>query len=135
MDPWVKILGSKPVGTEGTAKEWGASSSTLCAMVKRGYLTKDNSSPAHYTKQPVAAIYLRAMVYAERNPNEGNYLDLYKDSEPYGMLCRISGHDIVDCNDQIYDLNGVAGVLNWDDAGKAYRVPWSAIFGEVSKRP
>lgn len=134
MDKWVEVLGSKPTGASGTAKEWGTSAATLCAIVKRGYMSKTNTSPAVYTKLPAAANYLRAMVWLMRHPNEDNYIDLYRSNEKLGMLCRVVGHDIVDCYDQLYDMTDVAGIVEWDENGHAYHVSWKELYREVAKR-
>ena len=129
MDKWVEVLGSKPTGASGTAKEWGTSAATLCAIVKRGYMSKTNT-----TKLPAAANYLRAMVWLMRHPNEGNYIDLYRSNEKLGMLCRVVDHDIVDCYDQLYDMTDVAGIVEWDENGHAYHVSWEELYREVAKR-
>lgn len=130
MDKWVEVLGSKPTGASGTAKEWGTSAATLCAIVKRGYMSKTNTSPAVYTKLSAAANYLRAMVWLMRHPNEGNYIDLYRSNEKLGMLCRVVDHDIVDCYDQLYDMTYVAGIVQWDENGHAYHVSWEELYSK-----
>ncbi len=128
LDKWVQILNSQPVGTSGTAKEWGCSAATLCAMVKRGYMSKSGASPAVYTKLPTAVNYILTMLYAAKHPNDNHTVDLYKDGEKLGMLCQIDGHDVKDCWGENYDLRGVSGVMVWKD-GKPNRIPWKEIFG------
>lgn len=130
MDKWVEVLGSKPTGASGTAKDWNASPATLCAMVKRGFMSKSNTSPAIYTKLSAAANYLRAMVWLMKHPEPDNFIDLYRSNEQLGMMCRVVGHDIVDCYENIYDMRDVAGIVVWED-GIARKVSWQEIYGSA----
>lgn len=117
---WTEVLEQKQTGFSGTAKEWGVAPATLCAMARRNLVSKTNTSPAKYTKLPLADTYCNIMKYVD----EYNMIDVYKDGQPLGMLCLIKGNDILDCYGEQYDITGVSGRLVWDDSGKSHRVPF-----------
>lgn len=114
MNKWASILASKPINYCGKASEWGVAAATLCALVKRGYLTKTNSAPAFYTKLPAADKYVMVCNYIAANPNE-DYYDLWRENESLAMMCGFDGKDILDCYGEKWDIANCVGYLVWEN--------------------
>lgn len=111
---WVTILASKPTHYCGKASEWGVAAATLCALAKRGYISKSNSSPALYTKLPKAEKYLRVCSIIAANPNEEFY-DFWREGEALGMMCSFDGKDVLDCYGEKWDIENCAGIVVWEN--------------------
>ena len=90
-----------------TAKEIGLAAATLGAMVRRGFVETLDTSPKQYRRvnNPSIQIY---KLYEEKN--KPNYFTLFKKNKQIGMLCSMSGNDIIDCWGKPYDLSDVCRI-------------------------
>lgn len=117
---WLEILQQMSDSEYKTAKEIGVAAATLGAIVRRGYIEKTNTTPAKYRKTNKAQYYIKAFIFIKKNPSES--YSFYKENEPFGMLCSVSKNDILDCWGNVWDLEGLTGIIEYPD-GKPIRVP------------
>ncbi len=110
MINWFELLKSMSDTEYKTAKELGVAAQSLTAMVRRGYVEKLNSAPTKYRKADKAKYYIMAFEYINKHPNKNHY-DFYKSNEKLGMMCSIKGNDIMDCYDNIWDLENLGGTI------------------------
>lgn len=92
-----------------TAKEIGLSAQTLAAYVRRGMAECLSGSPNKYRRIENNAI--KVYNFLDKNKNKfDQYFTIYKSNEKIGMLCSLSGGEVVDCWGDKYDLKTAIAV-------------------------
>ena len=100
----------KQIPTEfATAKEIGLSAQTLAAYVRRGMAEVLQGSPNRYRRVENDAI--KVYNFLDDNKNKiDQYFTIYKVNEKLGMLCSVSGGEVVDCWGNKYNLTGASAI-------------------------
>jgi hypothetical protein len=86
-----------------TAREIGLAAATLGAMARRGFVEILDTSPKQYRKVNSPSV----KIYQLYEIHKTDYFILFKKGKKVGMLCSMSGNNILDCWGNIYDLTDV----------------------------
>ena len=89
-----------------TAREIGLAAATLGAMARRGFVEVLDTSPKQYRKVNSSSI----KIYQLYETHKTDYFILFKKDKKVGMLCSMSGNNILDCWGNIYDLTDVCRI-------------------------
>jgi hypothetical protein len=89
-----------------TASEIGLAAATLGAMARRGFVEVLNTTPKQYRRINSPSI----KIYQLYEKHKTDYFILFKTDQKIGMLCSMSGNNILDCWGNIYDLTNVCRI-------------------------
>ena len=102
---WANVIKQMEENKNYTATELNTHAATMTALVKRGYVEKQDGRPASYRVTSKGRHYAFLWDYITKNCIK-EYIGLIKEGQEYGMLCKIKGNDILDCYDNLYDIEG-----------------------------